>query len=1041
LCVIAFLVCVPPSLLGGTISGYIGRNTPPTAIPMVGVTVRAGTASAVTGSDGRYTIEDAPVGFGIEVRPSAPGYIFDPEVRFVDLPLRTSVASAGFSGLPAPNVSGRVRDGAAGVPSVVVSVGNLSTVTDGSGAYVLSNVVWGTRIISATKSGQRFLPVSRELFVGDDDVTNVNFDLAHTVNGYVRDGAEPIVGAIVVATNASLEDRTVTLSDGAFSISNIIAGTYTVRPLVEGFITIPLMTNVTVGPSRSNVNFSIAHFDVGGRVTEGGVGISNVTLQAGSLSTTTDVDGYYVFTNVGGAVLIRPSQEGEVFSPSAIAIMTRLGATNIDFVRGTSSGVTRVVDCELGALRAALDAGGHIELDCEGTIPVLNTLVVRTNASVDAGQRRITLDGELRTRVLMVQTNVNFAMSNLTIMRGVADRGGAVFNDGGRLIIAGSTLITNSARGTAAQPRAEGGAVYAQFGAVRIYDSSLQRNSSYSPESPFSSGGAFFLLDAESSFERCKFVENSASGAAEPNRHARGGGVAVLGGQAWFSEAEFATNRVVGGHPYGLTGGGDAEGGAIYGNGARLVLTRSALYRNQAIGGTSIYADTLGTGGYLHGDGSGGAICVRQSSLFVTNSTIYDNLVNGGNAANEGGPGMPGVARGAGICLNVATGTVVHCTIAANTAVPTGLDESINSAAPTTVANSIVHRGFAGVMDSGGNLFVTNYNLPPVFGPFGLHGGYTPTVPLLSSNPAIDRAQLAGSLREDQRGSPRPVGLAPDSGAYEFYVPPTFTSASPMVGRTGSAVTIAGDNLLLVTQIRFNGVNAEFTAGQTSATSIVLNAIVPPGAATGPITLVPAGSSNLVSAFDFVVDNTPPVLSILTPRDQTFVSGLDSISGLLNDSHSEGTSGIADLSLYLQAIDGRYWNGTTWTSTRTSLSPLLTVNTWAVTNSLPTLGTLLDGPYTIIGEARDHAANLTSVTNSVTVDQSGSVSQLERLADGRVRVRFPGAYGRVYRLEASVDLFAWAILGTVTVGPSGILEFVDSNAAVYQQRFYRAVLP
>jgi hypothetical protein len=296
------------------------------------------------------------------------------------------------------------------------------------------------------------------------------------------------------------------------------------------------------------------------------------------------------------------------------------------------------VDCELGALRAALDLGGPIQLDCDGVIPVLHTLVVRTNASLDAGQRHVTLDSELRTRILMVQTNVEFAMSNLTLVRGEADRGGAVFNDGGRLIIAGSTFTTNSARGVATQPAAEGGAVYGRFGAVRVYDSFFQKNYAFSPESSFSSGGAFFLLETDSRFERCKFLANSASGAAENNRHARGGGVAVFGGQAWFREAEFATNDVVGGYPYGGNFGGDAEGGAIYGNGTRLVVTRSALYRNRAIGGTSIYSPQTGGGGQFHGDGLGGAIYVRQSSLFLTNSTIYDNLVNGGNVAGQGGP-------------------------------------------------------------------------------------------------------------------------------------------------------------------------------------------------------------------------------------------------------------------------------------------------------------------------------------------------------------------------------------------------------------------
>jgi hypothetical protein len=48
-----------------------------------------------------------------------------------------------------------------------------------------------------------------------------------------------------------------------------------------------------------------------------------------------------------------------------------------------------------------------------------------------------------------------------------------------------------------------------------------------------------------------------------------------------------------------------------------------------------------------------------------------------------------------------------------------------------------------------------------------------------------------------------------------------------------------------------------------------------------------------------------------------------------------------------------------------------------------------------------------------------------------------GLIGQTYNVEASPDLVAWTVIGTVTLDATGSLNFTDTNAANFSQRFYR----
>jgi hypothetical protein len=48
-----------------------------------------------------------------------------------------------------------------------------------------------------------------------------------------------------------------------------------------------------------------------------------------------------------------------------------------------------------------------------------------------------------------------------------------------------------------------------------------------------------------------------------------------------------------------------------------------------------------------------------------------------------------------------------------------------------------------------------------------------------------------------------------------------------------------------------------------------------------------------------------------------------------------------------------------------------------------------------------------------------------------------GPVGHTYDIQASQDLKTWTVIGTVTVGASGSVDFTDTNAASFSRRFYR----
>lgn len=91
-------------------------------------------------------------------------------------------------------------------------------------------------------------------------------------------------------------------------------------------------------------------------------------------------------------------------------------------------------------------------------------------------------------------------------------------------------------------------------------------------------------------------------------------------------------------------------------------------------------------------------------------------------------------------------------------------------------------------------------------------------------------------------------------------------------------------------------------------------------------------------------------------------------------------------------------------------------------------------------QTRLGAARFVGVGGTTPGGKQPRLSNLTRAADGTVTLYVTGETGQSYRVEASSDLRAWTLVGTVTGGPTP-QSVTDPGAKGASQRFYRAIGP
>lgn len=336
-------------------------------------------------------------------------------------------------------------------------------------------------------------------------------------------------------------------------------------------------------------------------------------------------------------------------------------------VGNVSAAVVEV--CDEPTLRAAISAGGHVQLLCNGTIPLSNTLTITTNCVVDATGCDVTLDGGGQVRVLHVISGAELTLLNIRISGGRSTNGGGIFNEG-KLVLGGCKIIGNAAVGTPGvanvhAPAVGGGGIF-NVGHLVIADSLIATNMAIGGVGAPGLPGAW-AVDVIDQFGRCRTIPGSGPFPGGPGYEggwASGGGLHNGLGTAMIVRTTFVMNRCHGGEGGaggsggrggctsgcasavgGTAGAGGRGAGGAIGNGGTLVISDSLLAHNEARGGSGgrggsvdcFFVLPAGRGGN-GGEGQGGGL-TASGPVTAWNVTISGNLAHGGDGGFGGSQG------------------------------------------------------------------------------------------------------------------------------------------------------------------------------------------------------------------------------------------------------------------------------------------------------------------------------------------------------------------------------------------------------------------
>lgn len=442
--------------------------------------------------------------------------------------------------------------------------------------------------------------------------------------------------------------------------------------------------------------------------------------------------------------------------------------------------------CTAAAVTAAVAAGGKITFSC-GAAPHTIALTAPLRTTVETvidGGGLVTLSGSNQTRILELDSGFDQDTPRLTVQRltfrdgrspaggnDTAVGGGAIYRDGGSLVVIDSTFLNN--RAPLEGQDVAGGAIYGFGGKdIIVVGSVFSGNQA-------SNGGAIGGLQSDLIVINSAFSNNDSTGnGGNPGNGGCGG--------ALYQDGKAERTNLCG---VQLT---DNDAGSIGGALFRVSNTTDgtfAMDRTTVRGNAVADADTSNAGGlYLQG-----------LAISITASTVAENRARYGGGiwiGQDSTVAMENVtvagndaffSHGGGLWLNGApTGKMVNCTIANNrTSSSEGLAAAMFGEAPgLTLQNTIIagqetanpgrtpgcDRPHA---DGKGNLEFPIRNsrcapgiaeLDAKLGALGDHGGPTPTLVPQAGSPAIGMA-TSGCPATDQRGEPR--GATCTSGAVE----------------------------------------------------------------------------------------------------------------------------------------------------------------------------------------------------------------------------------------------------------------------------------
>ncbi len=174
-------------------------------------------------------------------------------------PMATIVsATPTAGGTTTYSISGTVSGAtASGVTMSLTGAATASTTTATDGTYTFAGLVDGSYTVTPSKTGYTFSPASTSVTISGANQTGKNFtataaatySISGTVSGAVTSGVTMSLTGASTAT-------TTTATDGTYTFSGLVNGTYTVTPSLSGYSFTPSSTSVTIsGANQTGKNF------------------------------------------------------------------------------------------------------------------------------------------------------------------------------------------------------------------------------------------------------------------------------------------------------------------------------------------------------------------------------------------------------------------------------------------------------------------------------------------------------------------------------------------------------------------------------------------------------------------------------------------------------------------------------------------------------------------------------------------------------------------------------------------------------------------
>ncbi|MBU0607850.1 MAG: carboxypeptidase regulatory-like domain-containing protein [Armatimonadetes bacterium] len=172
--------------------------------------------------------------------------------------------------------------------------------------------------------------------VGNVTDTTYSFRTAdaptYNVSGIIAtaDGT-PIPGVTVTAGGQTAQSD----GNGAYRITGLLAGDYTVTPTRDQYVFTPTNAQVTLGPDDAIANFTgqLLTYALSGTITEAGEGLEGVQVACNGQTATTDAQGRYTITGLpNGQYTVTPTLLNYHFQPpTRAAQVDGANVTGVDF--------------------------------------------------------------------------------------------------------------------------------------------------------------------------------------------------------------------------------------------------------------------------------------------------------------------------------------------------------------------------------------------------------------------------------------------------------------------------------------------------------------------------------------------------------------------------------------------------------------------------------------------------------------------------------------------------------------------------------------